>query len=74
MLSSMQSDGSAAGFRARGGARDLLSQAQEHEQGASGGAQGGSTRAVTPLGGPFDEQGALLCFHNTKQTLFMLSS
>ena len=57
----MQNDGSAVGFRARGGARDLLSQAQEHEQGAQGGTQGGVhegvqggalggiTRAATPL-------------------------
>ena len=38
----MQGDASAAGFRARGGARDLLSQAHEHEQGAQGGPQGGT--------------------------------
>ena len=62
----MKGDGSAAGFRFRGGARDLLSQAQEHEQGAEGGTQGGvhgviqggTTRAATPLNQSFREQGA----------------
>ena len=59
----LQNDGSAVGFRARGGARDLLSQAQDHEQGAQGsthgGVPGGPTRAATPLNQHFVEQGAL---------------
>lgn len=59
----LQSDGSAIGFRARGGARDLLSQAQDHEQGAQGSIQGGVprgvNRAATPLNQHFIEQGAL---------------
>lgn len=42
----MQSDASAAGFRVRGGARDLLSQAHEHEQGAQEGPQEGTQGAT----------------------------